>query len=112
MSGKGEPPRFGAASLEAERGGQLLDVERDAVGAVVERLDGVRVELAAGDRRREPGRALAVEGLERQLDEVAHAAQLRAQPAEPCVSAGTSSRAAITNSSGTSRSSARATGAG
>ena len=80
---QGEPPRLGAASLEAERGGQLLDVERDAVGAVVERLDGVRVEVAAGDRRREAGGALAVERLERQLDEVAHAAQLRAQPAQP-----------------------------
>ena len=50
--------------------------------AVVERLDRVGVEFGARDRLGEQGGPLAVERLERELDDVAHPAQLGTQPTQ------------------------------
>ena len=72
-----------APPVQRERGGQLLDVERDAVRAFVQRVDDVVVELLAGHRRGEPRGVVPVERPQRELEGLAFAAQVRAQAAEP-----------------------------
>ena len=80
--GQREPPGI-APAVQRDGGRQLLDVERDAVRAFVESVDDLVVELLTGHRRGEPLGVLPVEGPQRELEQVAFAAHVRAQPAEP-----------------------------
>ena len=65
-----------------ERRRQLLDVERDAVRALVQHGHDVVVERLAGDRLGEPRGVLARERPQRDLDRLADPAQLGAQAAQ------------------------------
>ena len=74
------PRRRPAAGRERRR--ELLDVERDAVRALVQDGDDVLVERLAGDRLGEPRRVSGLERPQRELDRLAHPAQLGAQAAQ------------------------------
>ena len=76
-------PGLRASALQGERRRELLDVERNALGAVVQGGDDVLVELVARHGGREPRRVGEVERPQRKLHEVALPSQLRAQAAEP-----------------------------
>ena len=67
----------------AQGGRDLLDVERDAVRAVVQDVDDVVGELLAGHRGGEQRRVGALERPQRQLERLADPAQLAAQAAKP-----------------------------
>ncbi len=69
----------------AERPGQLLGEERDALGAVVERPRERRGRRVAQDRRREVGGLVGAEGAHGQLRQAPPAAQLVPQPAHRVV---------------------------
>jgi hypothetical protein len=64
----------------AQRGGQLLDEERDALRAVVDHARERRGDRLAQDARGQVRRPGWVERLQRQLVQAAGAAELRAQP--------------------------------